>query len=89
MSRRFAEVLPGYEASIYVGITAPRGTPNDVITTLSASINQALNDPGIKKRIADLGDMTLATSPAEFGKLVLDETDKWRKVTQKANIKAE
>jgi tripartite-type tricarboxylate transporter receptor subunit TctC len=84
-----AEVLPGYEASIYVGITAPRGTPNDVITALSASINQALNDPGIKKRIADLGDMTLATSPAEFGKLVLDETDKWRKVIQKANIKAE
>jgi tripartite-type tricarboxylate transporter receptor subunit TctC len=84
-----AEVLPGYEASIYVGITAPRGTPNDVIATLSASINQALNDPGIKKRIADLGDMTLATSPAEFSKLVFDETDKWRKVIQKANIKAE
>jgi len=84
-----AEVLPGYEASIYVGITAPRGTPNDVITTLSQSINQALADPGIKKRIADLGDMTLAASPAEFGKLVLDETDKWRKVIQKANIKAE
>jgi tripartite-type tricarboxylate transporter receptor subunit TctC len=84
-----AEVLPGYEASIYVGITAPRGTPNDVITALSASINQALNDPGIKKRIADLGDTALATSPAEFGKLVLDETDKWRKVIQKANIKAE
>lgn len=84
-----AEVLPGYEASIYVGITAPRGTPNDVITTLSQSINRALADPGIKKRVADLGDMTLATSPAEFGKLVLDETDKWRKVIQKANIKAE
>jgi tripartite-type tricarboxylate transporter receptor subunit TctC len=84
-----AEVLPGYEASIYVGITAPRGTPNDVITTLSQSINQALADPGIKKRIADLGDMTLAASPAEFGKLVLDETDKWRRVIQKANIKAE
>jgi tripartite-type tricarboxylate transporter receptor subunit TctC len=84
-----AEVLPGYEASIYVGITAPRGTPNDVITTLSQSINQALADPGIKKRIADLGDMTLATSAAEFGKLVLDETDKWRRVIQKANIKAE
>jgi tripartite-type tricarboxylate transporter receptor subunit TctC len=84
-----AEVLPGYEASIYVGITAPRGTQSDVIATLSASINQALNDPGIKKRIADLGDMTLATSPAEFSKLVFDETDKWRKVTQQANIKAE
>ncbi|MGA8324282.1 MAG: tripartite tricarboxylate transporter substrate-binding protein [Xanthobacteraceae bacterium] len=85
----FAEVLPGCEASIYVGITAPRGTQSDVIATLSASINQALNDPGIKKRIADLGDMTLATSPAEFSKLVFDETDKWRKVTQQVNIKAE
>jgi tripartite-type tricarboxylate transporter receptor subunit TctC len=84
-----AEVLPGYEASIYVGITAPRGTPNDVIMTLSQSINQALADPGIKRRIADLGDTALATSPAEFGKLVLDETDKWRTVIQKANIKAE
>jgi tripartite-type tricarboxylate transporter receptor subunit TctC len=84
-----AEVLPGYEASIYVGITAPRGTSNDVIATLSASINQALADPGIKKRIADLGDTTLATSPAEFSKLVFDETDKWRKVIRTANIKAE
>ena len=84
-----AEVLPGYEASIYVGITAPRGTSNDVIATLSASINQALADPGIKKRIADLGDTTLATSPAEFSKLVFDETDKWCKVIRTANIKAE
>ncbi len=84
-----AEVLPGYEASIYVGITAPRGTPDGVITTLSASIDQALNDPGIKKRIADLGDTTLATSPAEFSKLALDEIDKWRKVIRTANIKAE
>ena len=63
--------------------------PDGVITTLSASIDQALNDPGIKKRIADLGDTTLATSPAEFSKLVLDEIDKWRKVIRTANIKAE
>jgi len=84
-----AEVLPGFEASIYVGITAPRGTPNDVVATLSQSINQALNDPGIKKRIADFGDASLATTPPEFAKLVLDETDKWRKVIRTANIKAE
>jgi tripartite-type tricarboxylate transporter receptor subunit TctC len=84
-----AEVLPGFEASIYVGIAAPRGTPPAIVNALSTSINQALADPGIKKRIADLGDAPLATSPAEFAKLVLDETDKWRKVIQKANIKAE
>jgi len=84
-----AEVLPGYEATIYVGITAPRGTPKEVVATLSDTINQALNDATIKKRIADLGDMTLATSPAEFAKLVDEETAKWAKVIRVANIRAE
>jgi tripartite-type tricarboxylate transporter receptor subunit TctC len=84
-----AEVLPGYEASIYVGISAPRGTSSGIVNTLSQSINQALSDPAFKKRIADLGDALLATSPAEFAKLVADETAKWRKVIVAANIKAE
>jgi tripartite-type tricarboxylate transporter receptor subunit TctC len=84
-----AEVLPGYDASIYVGITAPRGTSPAIVNALSASINQALADPGIKKRIADLGDTPLATSPSEFSKLVVEETDKWAKVIRVANIKAE
>jgi tripartite-type tricarboxylate transporter receptor subunit TctC len=84
-----AEVLPGYDASIYVGITAPRGTSPAIVNALSASINQALADPGIKKRIADLGDTPLATSPSEFSKLVVGETDKWAKVIRVANIKAE
>jgi tripartite-type tricarboxylate transporter receptor subunit TctC len=84
-----AEVLPGYQASIYVGITAPRGTPAEIVNTLSRAINQALEDPNIKKRIADLGDQPLATSPSEFAKLAADETDKWRKVIVVANIRAE
>jgi tripartite-type tricarboxylate transporter receptor subunit TctC len=83
------EFLPGYDASIYVGITAPRGTPPAIVNALSQSINQALADPGIKKRIADLGDTPLATSPSEFSKLVADETDKWAKVIRVANITAD
>ncbi len=84
-----AEVLPGYEASIYVGISAPRGTPAEVVNVLSQSINQALRDPGIKKKIAELGDMPLATTQAEFAKLAVDETAKWAKVIRVANIRAE
>jgi tripartite-type tricarboxylate transporter receptor subunit TctC len=84
-----AEVLPGYEASIYVGITTPRNTPAAIVNVLSQSINQALTDPNIKKRIADLGDAPLATSPAEFAKLVEEESGKWGKVIRVANIKAE
>ncbi len=84
-----AEVLPGYEASIYVGISAPRGTPAGVVNVLSQSINQGLGDPGIKKKIAELGDMPLATTQAEFAKLAVDETAKWAKVIRVANIRAE
>jgi tripartite-type tricarboxylate transporter receptor subunit TctC len=84
-----AEVLPGYEASIYVGISAPRGTPAEVVTTLNQAINQGIADDRVKKRIADLGDMLLATSPAEFAKLVADESAKWGKVIRVANIQAE
>jgi tripartite-type tricarboxylate transporter receptor subunit TctC len=84
-----AEFLHGYDASIYVGITAPRGTPAAIVNTLSQSINQALTDANIKKRIADLGDTPLPTTPAEFAKLVADETEKWGKVIRVANIRAE
>jgi tripartite-type tricarboxylate transporter receptor subunit TctC len=84
-----AEVVPGYEATIYVGISAPRGTPADVVNALSRSVNQALTDASMKKRITDLGDMPLATSPSEFAKLVVEESDKWHKVIRVANIRAE
>jgi tripartite-type tricarboxylate transporter receptor subunit TctC len=84
-----AEFLPGYDASIYVGIAAPRGTPPAIVNALSQSINQALGDANIKKRIADLGDTPLPTTPAEFARLVDAETEKWGKVIRVANIRAE
>jgi len=84
-----AEVLPGYEASIFVGISAPRGTPVEIITRLNREINAGVADAKIRQRIADLGDLPLAMSVAEFGKLAADESEKWATVIRTANIKAE
>jgi tripartite-type tricarboxylate transporter receptor subunit TctC len=83
------EFLPGYEASNWYGIGAPRNTPVGVIDKLNEEINAGLADPKIKARLADLGGDVLALSPAEFGKLIADETEKWGNVIQALNIKAE
>jgi tripartite-type tricarboxylate transporter receptor subunit TctC len=84
-----AEFLPGFEASIYVGIAAPRQTAAAIIDTLGSTINRALDDPAITRRIAELGDAPLKLSPAAFSKLVTDETEKWAQVIRVAGIKAE
>jgi tripartite-type tricarboxylate transporter receptor subunit TctC len=84
-----SEFLPGYEASIYVGIAAPRDTPGDVVERLNKTVNMALADQTLTRRIAELGDMPLSLSSAEFAKLVEEETEKWRKVISTAGIKAE
>jgi tripartite-type tricarboxylate transporter receptor subunit TctC len=84
-----AEFLPGYDASIYVGIAAPHGTPVEIVDTLNQAVNLALNDPKVTQRIADLGDAPLSLSTAGFAALVADETEKWRKVIRAADIKAE
>jgi len=84
-----AEFLPGFEASIYVGLAAPRGTPAAIIDTLSATLSRALDDPQIIRRIADFGDAPLRLSPAAFTKLVADETEKWAEVIRAGHIKAE
>jgi tripartite-type tricarboxylate transporter receptor subunit TctC len=84
-----AEYLPGYEASIYVGIAAPRDTPSQIVEQLNNTINLAFADATITRRIADLGDTPLSLSSSEFAKLVLEETEKWRKVIVAANIRAE
>lgn len=83
-----AEFLPGFEASIYVGIAGPHGTPAAIVAALNQSINQALDDAKLKTRIVELGDTPLAMPSAEFSKLVADETEKWRKVIKTENIKA-
>jgi tripartite-type tricarboxylate transporter receptor subunit TctC len=84
-----AEFLPGYDASIYVGIAAPRNTPGEIIQRLSEEIHLALSDPKFTSRIAELGDTPLALSTSEFAKLVVDETEKWSRVIRAANIRAE
>src|SRR5437870_4557453 len=84
-----ADVLPGYEASTWYGVGAPRNTPSEIIAKLNIEINAALADPKMKARLADLGGMVLAGSAADFGKLIAEETEKWGKVIRAAGIKAE
>ncbi len=76
------DVLPGYEATSWSGIAAPRGTPADIVQKLNLEINAALADPGILARLADLGSTALPGSPAEFGRLLAEETEKWAKVVK-------
>jgi len=83
------EFVPGYEASTVFGIGAPRNTPAEIVDTLNKAINGALADPKFKARFADLGGTTLALSPADFGKLIADETEKWAKVIRAGNITPE
>jgi len=83
-----AEVLPGYQASQWVGIGAPKATPAAVIDTLNAGINAALADPALQAKLTALGGMALAGSPAEFGKFVADEVVKWAKVVKFSGAKA-
>jgi len=84
-----AEFLPGYEASGWFGLGVPKNTPTEIVDVLNWEINASLADPRIKVRLADMGGTGLALSPADFGKLIADETEKWRKVIHAAKIKAE
>jgi len=82
-----AEFVPGYEASSWFGIGAPRNTPAEIIDKLNSEINAGLADPKIKARFVDMGGAALPGSPADFGKLIVDETEKWAKVIRATNIK--
>jgi tripartite-type tricarboxylate transporter receptor subunit TctC len=84
-----AEFLPGYEASGWYGVAAPKGTPGEVIAKLNKEVNAALADAGMRQKLADLGCNMFAGSPADFEKFIADETAKWAKVVKFANIKAE
>jgi tripartite-type tricarboxylate transporter receptor subunit TctC len=83
------EFVPGYDASDWLGLCAPRNTPANIIDKLNREINAALADPEMKVRLAELGGTALPGSPADFGKLIADETEKWGKVIRTANIKPE
>jgi tripartite-type tricarboxylate transporter receptor subunit TctC len=81
------EFVPGYEASQWYGIGAPKNTPSDVIERLNRETNAVLADPKIKARLAELGASVLSGSPTDFGKLIVAETEKWAKVVKLSGAK--
>jgi len=83
------EFVRGYETSNWFGVGAPKATPAEIVDKLNKEINAALADPKMQARLADFGGTPLIVSPADFGKLIADETEKWAKVIRAANIKAE
>jgi tripartite-type tricarboxylate transporter receptor subunit TctC len=84
-----ADFVPGFEASYWAGVGAPKNTPAEIIGRLNKEINAALASPVTKARFADLGSTVFPSSPAEFGKFIADETEKWAKVVRAANIKVD
>ena len=84
-----ADYVPGVEASLWVGIAAPKKTPAAIVEKLNKEINATLADPRMKARFGDLSFTVLPGSPAEFGQFIAEDTEKWRKVIRAANIKAE
>jgi len=84
-----AETVPGYEASAFYGMSVPKGTPPEIVDKLNKEVNAALADPNIKARLAELGGILTPGSPADFGKLVGDETEKWAKVIKAGGVALE
>ena len=82
-----AESVPGYEATAWYGLAAPKDTPAEIVDILNKEVNAGLADPTIKDKLADLGGLPMRMTPAEFGKFIADETEKWGKVIRAANIK--
>jgi tripartite-type tricarboxylate transporter receptor subunit TctC len=83
------ETVKGYEASAWFGMGAPKNTPPEIIGRLNGEINAILDEPTIKARVAELGGVSIAGSPADFGNIIAAETEKWRKVVKFAGIRVE
>lgn len=77
-----AETVPGFEATVFYGMSVPKGTPPDIVATLNKAINDVLRDPKVAARFADIGGVPTPMTPAEYGKHIADETEKWRKVVE-------
>jgi tripartite-type tricarboxylate transporter receptor subunit TctC len=84
-----AEFLTGYQVATWSGISAPKNTPAGIVNTLNKEVNASLADPKMVERFTDLGATPTPMTPAEFGKFIADETEKWAKVIRAANIKLE
>jgi len=83
------ETVPGYEAVVWYGISVPKGTPAEIIDKLNQALKDVLADPKLKARLAELGGVPMPTTPAQFGKLVADETGKWGRIVKAAGLKVE
>jgi tripartite-type tricarboxylate transporter receptor subunit TctC len=81
------ETVPGYEAVVWYGIVAPNGTPPEIVDTLNAAVNAVLADPQLEARLVQLGGEPMPMTPAQFGKLIADETEKWAKVVKFSGAK--
>src|SRR5580704_9356487 len=81
-----AETVPGFESVGFYGISAPKGTPPEIVDTLNKAVGEALKDPKMIERLATIGGIPKPMTPAEFGKLIADETEKWRKVVEFAGV---
>jgi tripartite-type tricarboxylate transporter receptor subunit TctC len=84
-----AETVPGYEASAFFGMSMPKGTPAEVIEKLNQEINAGLADPGVKARLAELGGILMPGTPAQFGQVITEETEKWAKVIKTGGVSLE
>jgi tripartite-type tricarboxylate transporter receptor subunit TctC len=82
-----ADFLPGYESSVWFGVGAPKNTPAEIIERLNKEINAGLTEPKLKQRLADFGGTVLPGSPADYGRLIVAETQKWAKVVKFAGLK--
>jgi tripartite-type tricarboxylate transporter receptor subunit TctC len=81
-----AETVPGYETSVFYGMSAPKGTPPEIVATLNKAVNEVLKDPKLIARFADIGGVPKPMTPEEYGKLIAAETEKWRKVVEFAGV---
>jgi tripartite-type tricarboxylate transporter receptor subunit TctC len=80
------ETVPGYSAMVYYGMSAPKGTPPEIVAALNKAVNEALRDPKLAARLHDLGGTAQPMTPAEYGKLIAEETEKWGKVVKFAGV---
>jgi tripartite-type tricarboxylate transporter receptor subunit TctC len=81
--------VPGYESTVFYGMSAPKGTPPEILAILNKAVNEGLKDPKLVERLAGLGGSPSPMTPAEYGKLIADETEKWRKVVEFAGVSVE
>jgi tripartite-type tricarboxylate transporter receptor subunit TctC len=77
-----AETIPGFEASVFYGMAAPKGTPAEIVDRLNKAVNEALKDPKLLARLSEMGGIPKQMTPVEFGKYMTEETEKWRKVVE-------